>query len=178
MLNEEIKSLRNRLEGITTEIDYSPNRSLNIYYKNDYNVVYRKPNSVQLDSYLKLKNDIYIRDGISYNRSKPGQLTLFTETGIRPTRHWEIAYKMQTSFNYDFYNFENFSNLRYYEKAIKIYRDLHCWEAAFSYLERIPIDQKENYYELWFNIRIKPGAVEKKEGYPENEARNWYPWRY
>ena len=176
-LNEKIISFRERLEGITTEIDYSPYRFFNVYYRNDYNVLFRKPNSVQLDTNINFKGNAYLKNGVSYNLAAPGKLTTFAETGIRPTKNWEIAYKMQTSLNYDFLNY-NFSNFRYYENAIKVYRNLHCWEASFSYIQRIPLDQKENYYEFWFNIRIKPGGGEKKTENPEEEERKWYPWRY
>ncbi|MDD5687182.1 MAG: hypothetical protein PHE88_05040 [Elusimicrobia bacterium] len=174
---ERIKYFVNRWDGVTSELDYSPYKFWNIYYKNDYNVLYEKPNSVQFSSNIKFreKDNIYLRNDVSYNRATPDSLTFLGEMGIRPTRNWQFAYKMQTTFKNDIYN------VQYYERAINIYRDLHCWEIDFSYVDRaplVPTISRSNNYEFWFNIRIKPSSREKKnEQYEDEIERKWYPWR-
>ena len=184
---EKIVNFRERIDGITSEIDCAPYNFLNIYYKNDYNVFYEKPNSVQLNSELRLgpdrfdksKETAYLKNGVSYNRSTPNRLTNFCEVGLRPTKNWQVAYKVQSTFDYDFSDYKNnFKNYRYYERAINIYRDLHCWEAIFSYIDRTPLSTgKPNFYEFWFNIRIKSNLTYKSDTTESERERKWYPWR-
>ncbi|MFA5779958.1 MAG: LptA/OstA family protein [Elusimicrobiota bacterium] len=178
---------KQRLDGITSEFDYSIYNFLNIYYRNDYNVFYEKPNSVQLNSELRLgpdrfdksKEKAYLKNGVSYNRSTPNHLTFTGEVGLRPTANWQVAYKMQSSFSYDFTEHRNnFKDYRYYERSVNIYRDLHCWEANFSYLDRVPLKAGErNFYEFWFNIRIKSNLSYKSDTAESERERKWYPWR-
>ena len=182
-LGEKIVNFAKRLDGVTSEIDYNPYKIWNIYYKNDYNVFYEKPNSVQIDSKLrfgtdrfdKSKETAYIKNGISYNRSTPNNLTFIGEIGLRPTPNWQVACKMQSSFSYDF------ADYRYYERSVNVYRDLHCWEANFSYIDRVPLKTGEkNFREFWFNIRVKSNLSYKSDT-AESEIvereRKWYPWR-
>jgi len=68
-LDEHITGYRQRLDGITTETSYYPFGNWNVYYKNDYNIFYRKPNTVQLNTTLKLEKEMYFKNGFSYNRS-------------------------------------------------------------------------------------------------------------
>lgn len=187
-LKEKIINFNKRLDGITSEFDYSIYNFLNIYYRNDYNVFYEKPNSVQLNSELRLSPDrfdkskekAYLKNGVSYERSTPHRLTLTYEVGLRPTTNWQVAYKMQSSFSYDFTEHRNnFNDYRCYERSVNVYRDLHCWEANFSYLDRVPLSAGEpNFYEFWFNIRIKSELGYKNSAVAESEReRKWYPWR-
>ncbi|MDO8734529.1 MAG: hypothetical protein Q7K21_05175, partial [Elusimicrobiota bacterium] len=179
---------KQRLDGITSEIDYSMYNFLNIYYRNDYNVFYEKPNSVQLNSEMRLgpdrfdksKENAYLKNGVSYERSTPNRLTFFGEVGVRPTTNWQVAYKMQSSFSYDFTEHRNnFKDYRYYERSVNVYRDLHCWEANFSYLDRVPLEKDEpNFYEFWFNVRIKSElGYQKSSAATLERERKWYPWR-
>ncbi|MFH0947549.1 MAG: hypothetical protein V1833_00920 [Elusimicrobiota bacterium] len=192
-LGEKIINFAERFDGITSEIDYDPCKFWNIYYKNDYSVSCEKPNYAQLNSELrfgpdrfdKSKETAYLKNGISYERLTPNRLTFTGEVGLRPTANWQIAYKMQSSFNYDFADYgNNFKSYRYYERSVNVHRDLHCWEANFSYLDRVPLSTGEkNFHEFWFNIRIKsnlgPSARAGKSDTAESktEERKWYPWR-
>ncbi|MFH1540546.1 MAG: hypothetical protein ABID79_01675 [Elusimicrobiota bacterium] len=179
-IGEKIINFSKRFDGIISEIDYNPYKFLNIYYKNNYNVSYKKPNSIVLDSSIKIKKTSYLKNGISYERLTPNRLMLFTEVGFRPTTNWQIAYKMQSSFSYDFTDYKNnLQNCSYYERVINVYRDLHCWEVNFLYLDRIPIESGDkNCREFWFKIQTKPDIINKKSDTLEMEKeRKWYPWR-
>lgn len=175
-LNEKIIVYRDRLDDITSEAEYDTYGFLNLYYRNSYNVVNRKPTSVRYEATVKFKHDRYSQDesteiaylkkGVSYHNSMPDHVTSFAELGIRPTKNWQFAFKTQLSFNYN-----DFSDFNYYEHRINVYRDLHCWEALFSYIDRY------DDYEFWFKIRVKPPSLEKKEKRFEKYERKWYPWR-
>lgn len=175
-LDEKITVYRERLDDLTSEAEYDIYGFLNLYYRNEYSVVYKRPTSARFESKIKFKPDryaegegsevTYLKNGVSYQRTVPDYLTSFAEAGIRPTKNWQFAFKTQFSFNY-----LNFSDFKYYEHSVNLHRDIHCWEAIFSYIDR------SDEYEFWFRIRVKPPALDKKEKRFDELERKWYPWR-
>ena len=169
-LNENIRSLRNRLDGIITEAEYSPNKWLYLYFRNNYNAALRKPESNQISSEIRLfkadREAVYFRAGFSNERVYPGQVVFTGEVRYHPVGKWRLAYKNQTFIDTEY------REMSLYELAFRVYRDLHCWEADFSYSVRNP-----SFSEFWFNIRLKPPLKKQDTLYPEDMETKWYPWR-
>jgi len=172
-LNEKIINYRERMDNVVSEFDFIPYNQLDFYYKNDYNIVLDKTNSHQFSSSAKFfrqnEESGYLKTGLSWEMLNPDSVTFLGEFGVRPTKKWQIAYKIQTSVNTEKHNMSNFN---IYEHAINVYRDLHCWETNLSYTYRAP-----NYSEFWFSIRLKPASKKDNKLYPEDMERQWYPWR-
>ena len=172
-LNEKITSYRARMDDIVSEFDYTPYRQVDFYYRNNYSVKLGQTSSHQFSSSAKFlsqdKEAGYLKTGFSREMLNPDAITLLGEFGIRPTKKWQVAYKIQTSVNASRHRL---SDLNVYEQAVNISRDLHCWEAYLSYSFRTP-----NYYEFWCNIKLKPASKKDTKIYPEDMERQWYPWR-
>jgi hypothetical protein len=96
----------------------------------------------------------------SWHYAKPAATEVITKTlrfsgDISITSKWKIS----ATSGYDF-NSKNFSYT-----TVDIYRDLHCWEARFTW---VPFGYRQSYS---FQINVKPGVLQDLKW---AKRKSWY----
>ncbi len=155
----------------TTEFTYDPTLHTGYFFR--YAMGYY-PIRVQLweaDYTYKGAYRTYFREGVLFNSGTRGLLTWNNTFGIFLSPGWRVDATIHT-----FVSNRSVSTAiregRLIDEEIIVTRDLHCWEAQFSYRNLPPFSRQ---YSLMFNFKI--GVAAQKQITNEDLESQYYPWR-
>ncbi|MDI6641393.1 MAG: hypothetical protein QME68_03670 [Elusimicrobiota bacterium] len=120
--------------------------------------------SIQTELNFKPSNRNSYGLGIFYHHTSQ-LLQLKTSLSFWLTSKWQLSYYHTSNIDTDKNKF------KIIDEELKLYRDLHCWEANFTYRRRGELQ------EYFFNIGLKIAARVKSELYDTERESEHYPWR-
>lgn len=112
-----------------------------------------------------------LETGLLYNRGLPGLLTWNNRIGIWVSPGWRVEtifHAFVPSTGWD----RTVNHGKLIDSEFIVVRDMHCWEAQFTYRSRPPFARE---YSLMFNLKL--GMRAEKEITDEDLEGQFYPWR-
>jgi hypothetical protein len=162
-----------RFDDFSTEIRYKMSRLFNFYAKHQYNFNTEKTSLVQSIFYFYPTARLTFMENMSYIRANQGVVDLISTIKYRPNLKWKIDFSYRTEYDYLEKKFSPFVS-----KEFAIYRDLHCWEAKFSVLEK-RISDGSLEREFWITLKLKAIPNQAISLYRNNREYNkWYEWDF
>jgi lipopolysaccharide export system protein LptA len=111
-----------------------------------------------------------IETGLLYNRGAGGVLTSNSRLGFYLSPGWRVDAVVHALVPNG--SLGQARNARMIDNEFIVIRDLHCWEAQFSYRNRPPFSRE---YSLMLNLKL--GAKAAREIADQDLEAQFYPWR-
>jgi len=136
-----------RFDNLFSRVDFTPSRLTNFYFEHSYDLNREKTANFQAEAIFgpgarkwSINARLTYLEGLEGTTSDyPRRLDIVNGFNFPITRKW----RARLATRYDIYNGELM------ERGIHLYRDLHCWEARFSWT-KIPSEE-----EIWFTVNLK-----------------------
>lgn len=167
----ELRSFRNvvidrlaRFQPIITDLQFLLTKKLICHVIHQQRINPSETISIQTELNFKPSDKSSYRLGI-FHQPTSQLFQLKTSLNFWLTKKWQIGYYHTSNFDTSKNQFE------IVDEELKLYRDLHCWEANFTYRRRGELQ------EYFFNIGLRIAARRKSELYDTKRESEHYPWR-
>lgn len=162
---QTVADWRDALTPLVNEAYWSPRQNVSVFGRQENTIYPFRLTSVQMDTRFGQADVRYINIGAFYHYTRPDDMTFTTGLGFWPTKKWKIDCAVNWASQ------DHFTSMSFNDHELKIYRDLHCWEAKLGYRRRP--DGNEDI-QLQIGLKRSSRARAANSAYA---AREFYPWR-
>jgi len=163
-------SFSKRLAPITGEVYYAPRPNVDIFVSETYSLSGGSRSFVAQMNVGGKEN--YFGGGISNYSTAPRDWIVSNTVGFRPWRGsgWRaegvLRYRLLAEGGL------NFSDFKFFEKGITLYRDFHDFRTRWDFRERAG-----GVREFFFYANLKISEPARKDDLEEKSREYWHPWR-
>ncbi len=163
-------SFTKRLAPLIAEVYYAPRPNVDIFATETYSLSGGSKSFVTQINFGGKEN--YIGGGIANYSSARREWVFSNVLGFRPWRGsgWRaetvLRYRLKSEGNF------NYSDFKFFEKGITLYRDFHDFRTKWDYRER-----SGGVREFYFYLNLKISEPARKDDLEERSRQYWHPWR-
>jgi lipopolysaccharide export system protein LptA len=172
---ETIESVRQKIAPPSAEINFSPARGINLFYRQSF-LLYpvRVPQTAQFSFSAGREEELRFHTGYSYNFANPGQLQVRHGAAFPLTAGWWLDGGVQ--YNAAGPEKTRYESVRFLEKYIIVKRDLHCWQFRAEVRQRPGGGLTSEVNEVFFRLDLKTN-IEAREELSHPDEEQYYPAR-
>ncbi|HAF95020.1 MAG: hypothetical protein A2021_03995 [Elusimicrobia bacterium GWF2_52_66] len=162
-------SFSQRMSPLTSELYYSPSKSLEVFFADSYQFARGNQSCVAQVNVGDLIN--YTRSGIANYNSEPNVYVFNQGFGFRPraSSSWRIEGAMRVKAVAA--GFMKFSELTFFEKSVILYKDFHDFKTMWT------VRLRPGVRDFHFLINFRMNAPAVKDDLDEDSKKFWHPWR-
>ncbi len=159
-----------RLAPVTAEIYYAPRPLVDIFASGTYSLSGGSRSFVTQINMGDKEN--YIGGGIANYSTAPRAWVFSNILGFRPWRGsgWRaetvLRYRLKSEGSF------NFSDFKFFEKGITLYRDFHDFRTKWNFRER-----SGGVREFFFYVNLRISDPARKDDLEDRSREYWHPWR-
>lgn len=160
-----INDWREKLLPLVNELTWLPRYTATVYLREEQILYPAEMRSFQALAQFGDTAKSYVNLGTFYQSAYPDQLDFSIGFGFWPSSKWKIDINNKTT------SYEYFGSFRTTYNEVKVYRDLHCWEASTTYRRIADVT------EIYFQISLKASSAARNKLYNKQGEQEIHPWR-
>lgn len=161
---------REKIQGWTSEITYTPRPGIQLVFTENFSVFpVNRTGAQQWAASTRLPKEFALTANLAYTNQQEGLLDFRYSLISWVLNTWRINLTFGHTVK-DYQNFR-FQNLLLKDRELKVFWDLHCWEAEALFRDR------PGNREVQFRISLKADTAPKQKIEQKALETEVYPWR-
>ncbi|MFH1283118.1 MAG: hypothetical protein ABII27_05585 [bacterium] len=166
---EVVKTIVEKMDPVSEEIEYKSKSSMKLFGRTTYEPFNHYMGSLQLGFSIYPSELYSFEINSNYNKGDKGDAVFRSSLRCRLFERWYINGTI--GFKATGPNRLNYERFNFYEREVKVVRDLHCF--IFSVLYR----RRGESEDLLFNLELKTDYLRRQNIASNVRDYEFYPWR-